>query len=104
VFRTALQSYALAGALGGVSAAFMAPLLGSASSGLGDLLSHKVLGAAVIAGLGNLWGGLAAALLLGIAEALVQGFFSGSWSNAVVFIIMLGAVLLKPQGLFGAKV
>ncbi|MDR1249894.1 MAG: branched-chain amino acid ABC transporter permease [Treponema sp.] len=103
VFRTALLSYALAGALGGVSAALMAPLLGSASSDLGDLLSHKVLGVSIIAGLGNLWGGLAAALLLGVVEALVQGFFSGSWSNAVVFVIMLGVVLLKPRGVFGAR-
>ena len=100
---TALQSYALAGALGGVSAALMAPLLGSASPDLGDLLSHKVLGAAIIAGLGNLGGGLAVALLLGIVEALVQGFFSGSWSNAVVFLIMLAVVLLKPRGIFGSR-
>ena len=103
VLGTALQSYALAGALGGISAALMAPLLGSASPDLGDLLSHKVLGVAIIAGLGNLGGGLAAALLLGIVEALVQGFFSGSWSNAVVFLIMLAAVLLKPRGIFGSR-
>jgi branched-chain amino acid transport system permease protein len=103
VFRTALQSYALTGVLGGVSAALMALLLGSASSDLGDLLSHKVLGVSIIAGLGNLWGGLLAALLLGIVEALVQGFFSGSWSNAVVFVIMLAVVLLKPRGIFGAR-
>jgi branched-chain amino acid transport system permease protein len=101
--RTALQSYALAGALGGLSAALMALLLGSASPDLGDLLSHKVLGVAIIAGLGNLGGGLAAALLLGIVEALVQGFFSGSWSNAVVFVIMLVVVLLKPRGIFGSR-
>jgi branched-chain amino acid transport system permease protein len=50
-----------------------------------------------------LGGGLAAALLLGIVEALVQGFFSGSWSNAVVFLIMLAAVLLKPRGIFGSR-
>jgi branched-chain amino acid transport system permease protein len=103
VLKTALQSYALTGALGGVSAALMALLLGSASPDLGDLLGHKVLGAAIIAGLGNLGGGLAIALLLGIVEALVQGFFSGSWSNAVVFIIMLAVVLLRPRGIFGSR-
>jgi branched-chain amino acid transport system permease protein len=103
VLQTALQSYALTGALGGASAALMALLLGSASPDLGDLLGHKVLGAAIIAGLGNLGGGLAIALLLGVVEALVQGFFSGSWSNAVVFIIMLAVVLLRPRGIFGSR-
>jgi branched-chain amino acid transport system permease protein len=103
VFKTALQSYMLTGILGGVSALLMALLLGSASPDLGDLLSHKVLGVSIIAGLGNLAGGLIIALLLGIAEAVIQGFFSGSWSNAVVFVIMLAVVLIKPRGIFGAK-
>jgi branched-subunit amino acid ABC-type transport system permease component len=103
VFKTGLQSYMLTGILGGVSAALMALLLGSASPDLGDLLSHKVLGVSIIAGLGNLGGGLVIALLLGIVEAVVQGFFSGSWSNAVVFGIMLAVVLVKPRGIFGAK-
>jgi branched-chain amino acid transport system permease protein len=81
----------------------MALLLGSASPDLGDLLSHKVLGVSIIAGMGNLAGGLVIALLLGIVEAIIQGFFSGSWSNAVVFGIMLVVVLVKPRGIFGAK-
>ncbi|GHV77475.1 branched-chain amino acid ABC transporter permease [Spirochaetia bacterium] len=103
VFKTGLRSYMLTGILGGISAALMALLLGSASPDLGDLLSHKVLGVSIIAGLGNLGGGLVVALLLGIVEAIVQGFFSGSWSNAVVFGIMLVVVLVKPRGIFGTK-
>ncbi|WP_010263527.1 branched-chain amino acid ABC transporter permease [Treponema primitia] len=103
VFKTALQSYMLTGLLGGMSAMLMALLLGSASPDLGDLLSHKVLGVSIIAGMGNLAGGLVIALLLGIVEALIQGFFSGSWSNAVVFGIMLAVVLVKPRGIFGTK-
>ncbi|GHU60944.1 branched-chain amino acid ABC transporter permease [Spirochaetia bacterium] len=103
VFKTGFQSYMLTGILGGISAALMALLLGSASPDLGDLLSHKVLGVSIIAGLGNLGGGLVIALLLGIVEAVVQGFFSGSWSNAVVFGIMLAVVLIKPRGIFGTK-
>jgi branched-chain amino acid transport system permease protein len=103
VFKTGLQSYMLTGILGGISAVLMALLLGSASPDLGDLLSHKALGVSIIAGMGNLGGGLVIALLLGIVEALVQGLFSGSWSNAVVFGIMLVVVLVKPRGIFGTK-
>jgi branched-chain amino acid transport system permease protein len=103
IFRTGLKSYALTGVLGGLTAALMALLLGTASPDLGDQLGHKVLGVSIIAGLGNLPGGLIIALLLGIAEALIQGFFSGSWSNTAVFIIMLAAVLAKPKGIFGIK-
>lgn len=103
IFKTGVQSYALTGLLGGITAVLMAVLLGSASPGLGDQLGHKVLAVSIIAGLGNLPGGLIIGLLLGIVEAVIQGYWAGSWSNAVAFIIMLVAILVKPKGIFGSK-
>ena len=81
----------------------MAILLGSASPGLGDQLGHKVLAVSIIAGLGNLKGGLIVGLALGILEALVQGYWTGTWSNAIAFVIMLIAILVRPKGIFGMK-
>jgi len=103
ILKTGFQSYALTGFLGGSTAILMAILLGSASPGLGDQLGHKVLAVSIIAGLGNLKGGLIVGLSLGILEALVQGYWTGTWSNAVAFVIMLIAILVKPKGLFGMK-
>ena len=104
IMRTGLYSYALSGVLGGIIAVLLAMLLGSASPGLGELVSHKVLAVSIIAGLGNLAGGLVVGLLLGVLEALFQGYISGTWSNAIAFAIMLVIVLVKPKGLFGTKV
>lgn len=104
ILKTGFQSYALSGVLGGVTAVLLAMLLQSASPGLGEQIAHKVLAVSIVAGLGNLGGGLVVGLGLGILEALVQGYFSGSWSNAVAFIVMLVVILVKPKGLFGSKV
>lgn len=103
LLKTGFQSYALTGFLGGVTAVLMAILLGSASAGLGDQLGHKVLAVSIIAGLGNLTGGLIIGLLLGILEAIIQGYLAGSWSNAIAFIVMLVVILAKPKGVFGSK-
>ncbi len=103
ILKTGLQSYALTGVLGGVSAVAMSILLGSASPGLGDQLGHKVLAVSIIAGLGNLKGGLIVGISLGILEALVQGYWSGTWSNSIAFVVMLVAILVKPKGIFGMK-
>ncbi|MBI9106963.1 MAG: branched-chain amino acid ABC transporter permease [Spirochaetales bacterium] len=103
LLKTGLQSYALTGILGGVTAVLMAVLLGSASAGLGDQLGHKVLAVSIIAGLGNLKGGLIIGLLLGVLEAVIQGYLAGSWSNAIAFIIMLIVILAKPKGVFGSS-
>ena len=103
ILKTGIQSYALTGILGGLTAVILSVLLGSASPGLGDQLGHKVLAVSIIAGLGNLQGGLVVGLLLGIIEAMVQGYWAGNWSNAVAFVIMLVVILVKPKGVFGIK-
>jgi branched-chain amino acid transport system permease protein len=103
ILSTGLQSYALSGLLGGLIAVLLALMLGYASPGLGEQVAHKVLAVSIIAGLGNLPGGLVVGLGLGILEALVQGYISGSWSNAIAFVVLLVVILVKPRGLFGVK-
>jgi len=36
-------------------------------------------------------------LLLGILEAVAQGYISGTWSNVIAFVVMLGVILMKPS-------
>jgi branched-chain amino acid transport system permease protein len=103
LFRTGLQSHALAGLLGGITACLIAALLGYASADLGQQVAQKVLAVSIIAGLGNLVGGLVVGLALGILEAVVQGYVSGSWSDAIAFSVMLVVILARPKGLFGSK-
>jgi len=103
LLRTGMYSYAISGVLGGIIAVLLSMLLGSASPGLGEQVAHKVLAVSIIAGLGNLGGGLVVGLFLGILEALVQGYISGTWSDAIAFVIMLVVILVKPKGLFGSK-
>ncbi len=103
LLKTGLISYAFTGLLGGITAVLFALLLGSASPGLGEQVALKVLAVSIIAGLGNLQGGLVIGLSLGIIEAMVQGYIAGSWSNAVAFFILLIVILIRPRGLFGMK-
>jgi branched-chain amino acid transport system permease protein len=103
LLSTGLASYALSGILGGLIAVLLALMLGYASPGLGEQVAHKVLAVSIIAGLGNLPGGLVVGLALGILEALIQGYLPGSWSNAIAFVVLLVVILVKPRGLFGMK-
>jgi branched-chain amino acid transport system permease protein len=103
LLSTGLQSYTLSGLLGGLIAVLLALMLGYASPGLGEQVAHKVLAVSIIAGLGNLPGGLVVGLALGILEALVQGYISGSWSNSIAFVVLLAVILIRPRGLFGIK-
>jgi branched-chain amino acid transport system permease protein len=104
IIKTSIFSYFIAGILGGFTAIFLSMLLGSASPWLGEFVALKTLAVSIVAGLGNLKGGLICGLILGILEAMAMGYIAGSWSNAIAFVVMLVIVLTKPQGLFGAKI
>jgi len=104
IIKTSIFSYIIAGLLGGLIAILFSMLLGSASPSLGEFLALKVIAVSILAGLGNLKGGLVCGLLLGVAEGMAMGYISGSWSNAIAFIIMLLIMLIKPRGLFGTKI
>ena len=103
IVKTRVLSYGVAGLLGGLTAVMLARLLGSASPGLGDFVGMKVVAASILAGLGNLKGGLVCGLLLGVAESMAIGYLAGSWSNAIAFMMMLIIMLIKPEGLFGIR-
>lgn len=103
VIRTSLFSYFIVGLLGGFSALLFSMLIGSASPWLGEFVALKMLAVSIVSGLGNLQGGLVCGLLLGIIETMAVGYISGSWSNAIAFVLMLVVILIRPQGLFGIK-
>jgi branched-chain amino acid transport system permease protein len=59
----------------------------------------------VLGGLGNIWGCLPAALILGISEVAVAIYvpFGGIIKRTVGLIIILLILVLRPTGLFGVK-
>ncbi|MFN5163604.1 MAG: branched-chain amino acid ABC transporter permease, partial [Cyanobacteriota bacterium] len=54
-------------------------------------------------GLGSVPGAVLAGLIVGLAEALVPGEWSG-YKDAVAFAFLFGMLLLRPQGLLGRAV
>lgn len=59
--------------------------------------------AAVIGGIGNVWGAFVAGILLGFAEIFIVGFFPPSLSPLrpfLVWTVLILIMLLKPTGLF----
>jgi branched-chain amino acid transport system permease protein len=61
----------------------------------------RVFAITVLGGLGSIWGTLAAATILGLAETLTATFSGPSWSLAVSFGILVIVLAVRPSGLFG---
>jgi len=108
-------------ALVGVTAPSVAALafaLGTATAGVGGAVlsvlypffpaSHydwisRLLGIIVLGGMGSLPGALLGAMVLGLAETLTATYGSLRWSTLVFYIVIVAVLLLRPQGIFGAR-
>jgi len=102
--RMSMLSYAITGLLGALSAVFLTMYIGMANESLATTFSLKVFIVAMFAGIGNLGGGLIAALILGLLEAYMVNIVPGEWATAVFYGLVLIVVMVRPRGLFGAKI
>jgi branched-chain amino acid transport system permease protein len=104
--------------IGATSTAALAFALGSASTGVGGSIlsvlypffpaSHydwisRLLGIVVLGGMGSLPGALTGALILGLAETLTATYGGLQWSTLVFYLVIMVVLLVRPQGLFGAR-
>jgi len=71
---------------------------------LGFVLLLPLFAAAILGGLGNPLGALAGAMIVGIAQEVSVEFLNPGYKPSVAFFILIGILLLRPRGLFGAKV
>jgi branched-chain amino acid transport system permease protein len=84
---------------GGSIVSILYPFLpGSHYEWIARLLSIVVLG-----GLGSLPGAALGAVLLGIGEAMTVTYISPSWATAVPYVVIFVVLLVRPQGLLGAR-
>jgi branched-chain amino acid transport system permease protein len=65
-----------------------------------DLIS-RLLTIIVLGGLGSLAGAVAAALVMGVSEAVLAATISPTWSSMVFFVILIAVLVVRPQGLLG---
>jgi branched-chain amino acid transport system permease protein len=68
-----------------------------------DLIS-RLLTIVVLGGLGSLGGAVVAALFMGVTESVFAVEVSPAWSSFTFFVVLITMLVLRPQGLFGARV
>jgi branched-chain amino acid transport system permease protein len=100
VHRTVAISFALSTALAGLAGILIAPLF-SVSSEMGTLFGIKAFAVAILGGMGSAWGVVIAGLIYGLTEALVTSYLGSVYTQIVVFSIVIAALALMPNGLFG---
>jgi len=93
--------------LGGVSASIAGTLVSSyyqmVFPGMGFMPGLKAFSAAVLGGIGILYGSVFGGLVVGISETMAATYLGGSYRDAIAFVILILVLLIRPNGIFGKK-
>jgi len=99
--KMTLLAFVLSTGSGAVAGAIIAPIT-MCSYDTGTMLGLKGFCAAMLGGLGSLWGALVGGFLLGILEAAGVGLFASGYKDAIAFVLLLLILYLKPSGILGS--
>ena len=99
--RTVDWTWAISGALTALAGVLIA-LDGVVDPTIGTNYLVSIFAAAVIGGIGNPFGAVAGALIIGLVEETSALAVSTTYRQGVSFAVLVLVLLLRPQGLVGA--
>ena len=95
-------SFALSAGMGALAGCVVCPITYT-QYGMGTGLAIKGFTVAILGGLGNSLGAVAAGLLLGIVESFTVSALPAAYKDTVSIAILLGVLFVRPSGLFGTR-
>ena len=104
VDTTISMTFAIGSALAAVAGVLLCSAYPTLSPTTGSMPGIKAFTAAVFGGIGSIPGAFVGGILLGVIEILAAAYISSELSNAVVFMVLIVVLLVKPTGLLGKKI
>ena len=98
---TITATFFLGSALAGVAGVMGGLLFNQVTPTIGFIVGLKAFTAAVVGGIGSLPGAMLGGLVIGLAESFATGYISSTYSNLLVFALLIIVMLIRPSGLLG---
>lgn len=96
-------TWLIGGGLAAVSGTFLG-LTVQIRPQMGFDLLLPLFAAAILGGIGSVYGAILGGLIIGLAESLSVPLIGAEYRQAVSFLMLLAILLVRPNGLFGDKV
>lgn len=96
-------TFGISAALACIAGIMIAPLT-YARVDMSATIGMKAFAAAILGGIGNLWGALLGGVILGIVEAVCSAYISTPYRDAFSFIVLFIVLFVKPTGLLNKKI
>lgn len=110
--RVIVMTFAIGAALAAVAGVMWGATYASAQFAMGFVPGLKAFSAAVLGGIGNIYGAMVGGILLGLIESLAAGYigdltgnFLGSqYQDIFAFVVLIIVLTLRPSGIMGERV
>lgn len=97
-------TFAIGSALAAVAAVLMCSSYPQISPYTGSMPGIKAFVAAVFGGIGSIPGAMVGGVLLGVIELLSKAYISSQLSDAIVFMVLIIVLVVRPTGIMGKKI
>ena len=77
--------------------------IGQVDPNTGFELLLPLFAAVVLGGIGNAFGALAGGLIIGLSQEWSTLLLDSPWKVAVSFLVLIGVLIFRPQGIFGQE-
>ena len=104
VNRTISMTFAIGSALAAVAGVLLCSTVPTLQPTTGSMPGIRAFTAAVFGGIGSIPGAMLGGILLGIIETMTKAYLSTQFSDAIVFLVLIVVLLVKPAGLMGKMV
>jgi branched-chain amino acid transport system permease protein len=102
--RIIVLVFLIGSALGGAAGALVGLLFTQVDYYVGFQAGLKGFTAAVLGGIGNIFGAMLGGIILGLLESLATTFFPATYKDVVAFIVLILVLIFRPWGLMGEKI
>lgn len=101
---TITLTFAIGSALAAVAAVLMCSTYPQITPYTGSMPGIKAFVAAVFGGIGSIPGAMIGGVLLGVIEQLSKAYISSQLSDAIVFLVLIIVLVVRPTGILGRKI
>ncbi len=104
VNRTISTTFAIGSALAAIAGVLLCSTVPTLLPTIGSMPGIRAFTAAVFGGIGSIPGAMLGGILLGVIETFSKVYLSSQFSDAIVFLVLIVVLLVKPAGLLGKTV
>ena len=104
VNRTISTTFAIGSALAAVAGVLLCSTVPTLQPTTGSMPGIRAFTAAVFGGIGSIPGAMIGGVALGLIETFSKAYISTQFSDAIVFLVLIIILLVKPAGLLGKRI